>query len=82
MLFYVGRCVLREWVVRGGGLDGYFGEQGLAVGTQECLEPCLHRGCVDYLGRQFVPKWDSPNGEGELVTARTTSLLLDSSVIK
>ncbi len=30
--FYVGRCVLREWVVRGGGLDGYFGEQGLPVG--------------------------------------------------
>ncbi len=25
--FYMGRCVLREWVVSGGGLDGYFGEQ-------------------------------------------------------
>ncbi len=24
--FYVDRCVLREWVVRGGGLDGYFGD--------------------------------------------------------
>ncbi len=23
---YVGRCVLREWVVREGGLDGYFGD--------------------------------------------------------
>ncbi len=33
--FYVGRCVLRECVVRGGGLDGYFGEQGLSVGIQE-----------------------------------------------
>ncbi len=30
--FYVGQCVLREWVVRGGGLDGFFGEQGLPVG--------------------------------------------------
>ncbi len=29
--FYVGRCVLRGWVVRGGALDGYFGEQGLPV---------------------------------------------------
>ncbi len=30
--FYVGRCVLREWVVGRGGLDGYFGEQGLPFG--------------------------------------------------
>ncbi len=73
-VFYVRRCVLREWVVRGGGLDGYFGEQGLPVGIQECLER-FHRGYVDYLSRQFVPKWDSPNGEGELATARTASLL-------
>ncbi len=36
--FCVGRCVLREWVVGGGGLDGYFGEQGLPPGIQECLE--------------------------------------------
>ncbi len=34
----MGRCVLREWVVGGGGLDGYFGEQGLPAGIQECLE--------------------------------------------
>ncbi len=27
----MGRCVLREWVVRGGGLDGYFEEQGVPV---------------------------------------------------
>ncbi len=60
--FYVGRCVLREWVMSGGGLDGYFGEQGLPVGIQECLER-FHRGYVDYLSRQFVTKWDSPNGE-------------------
>ncbi len=26
-VFNVGRCVLREWVVGGGVLDGYFGEQ-------------------------------------------------------
>ncbi len=37
MIFYVGRCVLREWDVRGGGLDGYFGEQGLPVGIQDEL---------------------------------------------
>ncbi len=48
--FYVGRCVLREWVVRGGGLDGYFGEQGLPVGIQECLEK-IHRGSVDDISR-------------------------------
>ncbi len=67
--------MLREWVVGGGGLDGYFGEQGLPVGIQECRER-FHRRCVDYLSRQFVPKWDSPNGEGELATARTASLLV------
>ncbi len=27
--FCVGGCLLREWVVEGGGLDGYFGEQGV-----------------------------------------------------
>ncbi len=37
-LFYVGRCVLREWVVVRGELDGNFGEQGQPVGIQESLE--------------------------------------------
>ncbi len=60
----------------GGGLDGYFGEQELPAGIQECLER-FHRGCIDYRNRQFVPKWDSPNGEGQLGTARTPSLLVE-----
>ncbi len=60
----------------GGGLDGYLGEQGLPVGIQECLER-FRRGCVDYPSRQLVPEWDSPNGEGELATARTASLLVE-----
>ncbi len=30
--------MLRDWVVRGGGLDGYYGEQELPVSTPECLE--------------------------------------------
>ncbi len=60
----------------GGGLDGYFGEQGLPAGIQEGLER-FHRRCVDYLSRRFVPKWDSPNGEGKLATARTASLLVN-----
>ncbi len=67
----MGRCVLREWVVGCGGLDGYFG-----VGIRECLGR-IHRRCVDYLSRKFVPKWDSPNGEGELATAHTKSLLVE-----
>ncbi len=62
--------------MRGGGLDGYSGEQGLPVGIQECLEG-FHRGGGDYLSRQFVPKLDSPNCEGELATARTASLLVE-----
>ncbi len=68
--------MMREWVVGGGGLGGHFGEQLLLVGIQECLEK-FHRGCVDYLSRQFVPKWDSPNGKSELVTSRTASLLVE-----
>ncbi len=58
----------------GGGLDGHFGEQGLPAGIQECLERS-HRRCVDYLILQFVPKWDSPNGDGELAAARTSLLV-------
>ncbi len=46
------------------------------MGIQECLER-FHLECVDYLSRQFVPEWDSPNGEGELATARTASLLVE-----
>ncbi len=74
--FCVGLRVLMEWVVGGGGLDGYFGEQGLPAGIQECLER-FHPGCVDCLSRKFVPKWDCPNGEGELATARPASLLVE-----
>ncbi len=73
VIIYVGQCVLREWVVGGGGLDGYFGEQGLPVGVQECLEGS-HRGCIDYFGQQFVPQWDNANRESVLATARITSL--------
>ncbi len=35
--FYVCQRVLREWGARGGGLYGYFREQGLPVGVQDCL---------------------------------------------
>ncbi len=62
--------MLREWFVGGGGLYGYFGEQGLPAGIQECLER-FHRRSVDYLSRQFVPKWDCSNGEGELAVGGT-----------
>ncbi len=55
---------------------GPSGQPGLPAGLQERLER-FHRRCVDYLSRQFVPKWDSPHGEGELATARTASLLVE-----
>ncbi len=41
------------------------------VDIQEC-----RRGCVDYLSRQLVLKWHSPNGGGELATERTASHLM------
>ncbi len=74
------QCVLREWVVRRGGLNGYFGEQGLPVDIHECLER-FHRRCSDYLTRPFVPNWDSPNCEGELATACTASLFVELVVV-
>ncbi len=49
------QCVRREWVVGEGELYGYIEEQRLPVDVQECLEG-FHRGCVDYLSRQFAPK--------------------------
>ncbi len=58
--------------MEGGGLDGYFGEQGLPAGIRSALKDF-----TDYLSRQFVPKWDSPNGEGEWATARTASPLVE-----
>ncbi len=67
--------MLREWVMGGGGLDGYFGEQGLPAGIQECLER-FHRRCVEYLSRQFVPNWDSSNCEGGSAAPRTASQLV------
>ncbi len=60
----------------GGGLYGYFWGQGQPVGVQECLEG-FHRGRVDYLSRPFVPNEDSPNAEGVLATAGTTSLSME-----
>ncbi len=60
--------------MRVGGLDGYFGEQELPVGIQECVER-FHRGY--YFSRQFAPEWDSPNGDSELVTVHTASLLVE-----
>ncbi len=74
-LFYLGQCVLWEWVVRGG-LCRHFGEQRLPVGVLECLER-FHRRCVDYLSRQLVPKWNSSNGESVVTKASTTSLLVE-----
>ncbi len=46
------------------------------MGVQECLEG-FQREYVVYLSRKFVSKWYSPNGEGELATARTISLLVE-----
>ncbi len=51
----MGLCGLREWVVGGVELDGYFGEEGLPAGIQECLET-FNRGGVDYLSWQCFSK--------------------------
>ncbi len=58
----------------GGGLYGFFGEQGLPVGVQEFK---VHKGRVDYLSRQFVPELYSPNGESVLANSGRTSLLVE-----
>ncbi len=58
------------------GLYEHLGKQGLPVGIQEGLEK-FHRGCVGYLSRHLFPGWDSLNGESELATAGTTTLLVE-----
>ncbi len=68
----MGRAIFGVSFLRG--LNGYFGVR--PAGIQECLER-FHRRCVDYLRRQFVPRWDSPNGEGELATACTASQFVE-----
>ncbi len=47
-----------EWVERGSGLDGFFGETGDASWHPGAFER-FHREFVDYHNRQFVPKWGS-----------------------
>ncbi len=72
MWVFQGSLCAEECVVGGGELYGHFREVRLSVGIHE-----INRGCVDNLSRLFVTKWDSPNGERELATARTTSLLVE-----
>ncbi len=36
--FYVGQCVLREWIVGGDGLYGYFWEQGRHWASRSVLK--------------------------------------------
>ncbi len=64
--FYVVHCVLRDWVLGGGGFNGYFREQELPVSVQECLE-WFHRGIVDYPAVCFKmgqPEWWRRIGDG------------------
>ncbi len=70
VIFCVGRCVVRVWVVGGGGLDGYFGEQGLPAGIQDVLEDFTEDALTISAGSLFQ------NCEGDLATARTASLLV------
>ncbi len=59
------RCV--KCVLRG---------SGTVTRRPGCLEG-FHRGCINYLSEQFVPKWDSRNGESVLATAGTRTLLVE-----
>ncbi len=64
----------------GNGLWEEVGKMGTS-GNRNChWAPRFHRGCVDYLSRQFVPKLDSPNAESLLATVDTTSLLVELSI--
>ncbi len=54
----------------------YFMEQELPIGVQEGLEE-FYRRCIDYLSRNFVPQWDSPNAESALATTGATYVLVE-----
>ncbi len=57
----------------GGSFYGHSWEQGQPVFVQVCLEG-FHRRCIDYLDRQFIPKWDSMNAESVLAMTGIKSL--------
>ncbi len=63
--------MLRELGVRGGGLNGYFGEQGLPAGTQKCLER-IRCGALTFSGGGLFG-----NGTARFVKVLTTSLLME-----
>ncbi len=65
--FYVGQCVLWEWVVGEGGLYGLAPRSVLNEFTEDALTIS-----ADF----FVPKWARPNGESVLATAGTACLLV------
>ncbi len=67
--FYVGQCLLREWVVGRGGLHWVI--RGIGTVSGRPIEE-FYRGC-----RQFVPIWDGPIGESVLTTAGTAFLLVE-----
>ncbi len=68
--------MLSECVVGGGELNGHFREVRLSVGIHVCLER-LTEDALTISACRFVTKWDSLNGERELATACTTSLLVE-----
>ncbi len=70
-----GQGVQREFAVGGGGFHEHFWEQGQPVCAQKCVEG-FHRRCIDYRGRQFVPKWNSTSAECVMATAGLVSLLV------
>ncbi len=45
-------------------------------GNRDC-QRASRSALKDFTEDAFVPEWDSPNGEGELATARTASLLVE-----
>ncbi len=51
-------------------------EMGPPVGVQKCFEEFTRR-CIDYLGRQYIPKFNNTNAESVLTTVGITPLLVE-----
>ncbi len=58
------------------GLDGYSGNRDCHRASRSVLKDFTEDALTISAGN-FYPKWDSPNGEGKLATARTASLLVE-----
>ncbi len=74
--FYFGQFVRRGWVVGGGVLDGTSENRDWQCASRSVFKD-FTEDALTFSAGSLLQKWDSPNHEDELATARTASLLVE-----